>query len=435
MQYKEIAVGGTVYFWFASNLTTGAAGDGATPLYDVRLAGAAASAIPTASGTPTLLTHANYSDGLHEIAIDTTGYAEGEYAVFCTLTISTVNPAGFVGSFVVRAAASTLRDLVANIQTRLPVALTVNGNMKSSMMEILATALTETAGLLAGGFKKFFNVAAPTGTVNSLADAVPGAAGGLFIAGTNAATSITTSLTANVVGNITGNVSGSVGSVTGAVGSVTAGVTLAASAVQAIWDAATSALTTAGSIGKRIVDFLTGDAFVRLGDAGAGLTALGDTRIANLDALVSSRTKPADTQAAVTNLTNAPTAGDFTATMKTSLNAATPAVTVSDKTGFSLSTAGIQAIWDALTSALTTVGSIGKLVVDNITGNAFTRLGAPAGASIAADIAAAKGDTAAIKTKTDQLTFGQTGHVDANVQRINDVAITGNGVTPNKFGV
>lgn len=38
----------------------------------------------------------------------------------------------------------------------------------------------------------------------------------------------------------------------------------------------------------------------------------------------------------VTNLTNAPTSGDFTSTMKTSLNAATPSVTVSDKTGFSL---------------------------------------------------------------------------------------------------
>jgi ferritin-like protein len=41
----------------------------------------------------------------------------------------------------------------------------------------------------------------------------------------------------------------------------------------------------------------------------------------------------------VTNLTNAPTSGDFTATMKTSLNAATPAATVSDKTGFSLTAA------------------------------------------------------------------------------------------------
>src|SRR3990167_4734189 len=105
-QYKEIAVGGTVFFWFAANQTDGDAGDGATPLYDVRLAGAASDAAPTASGTPDLLTHANYTPGLHEIAIDTTGYAEGEYAVFCTLTISSVNPAGFVGSFVVRAARS-----------------------------------------------------------------------------------------------------------------------------------------------------------------------------------------------------------------------------------------------------------------------------------------------------------------------------------------
>jgi hypothetical protein len=144
--------------------------------------------------------------------------------------------------------------------------------------------LTETAGLLAGGFKKFFNVATPTGTLNSLADAVPGAAGGGFIAGTNAATAITTALTANVTGNLSGSVgsvtgavgsvTGAVGSVTGAVGSVTAGVTLAASAIQAIWDALTSALTTVGSIGKLLVDNITGNAFTRLGaPAGASVSA------------------------------------------------------------------------------------------------------------------------------------------------------------------
>lgn len=37
------------------------------------------------------------------------------------------------------------------------------------------------------------------------------------------------------------------------------------------------------------------------------------------------------------------------------------------KTGYSLSAAGIQAIWDAATSALTTVGSIGKAILDNWT--------------------------------------------------------------------
>lgn len=70
-------------------------------------------------------------------------------------------------------------DSYAVVNSRLPAALTANGNMKSSLVEILTTALTETAGLLAGGFKKFFNVATPTGTVNSLPDAVPGNSAGL----------------------------------------------------------------------------------------------------------------------------------------------------------------------------------------------------------------------------------------------------------------
>jgi hypothetical protein len=38
-----------------------------------------------------------------------------------------------------------------------------------------------------------------------------------------------------------------------------------------------------------------------------------------------------------------------------------------DKVGYSLSSAGIQAIWDALTSALTTAGSVGKRIVDFVT--------------------------------------------------------------------
>jgi hypothetical protein len=47
--------------------------------------------------------------------------------------------------------------------------------------------------------------------------------------------------------------------------------------------------------------------------------------------------------------------------------------TVVDKTGFSLSAAGVQAIWDALTSALTTGGSIGKLLVDNVNATISSR--------------------------------------------------------------
>lgn len=62
-----------------------------------------------------------------------------------------------------------------------------------------------------------FTTANSIGKALYINNVVPGAAGGHFIAGTNAATSITTALTANIVGNITGNLSGSVGSVTAGV--------------------------------------------------------------------------------------------------------------------------------------------------------------------------------------------------------------------------
>jgi len=148
-QYKYAEIADTVYFWFAANTTAGAAGDGATPLYDVRLAGAAADAAPTASGTPTLLTHANYTDGLHEIAIDTTGYAAGEYAVFCTLTISTVNPAGFCGSFKLRTAGTAALGVnvvaQANIDFGALQKTSLNAATPASVQNIPATGTGLTA--------------------------------------------------------------------------------------------------------------------------------------------------------------------------------------------------------------------------------------------------------------------------------------------------
>src|SRR5690606_37069951 len=47
-----------------------------------------------------------------------------------------------------------------------------------------------------------------------------------------------------------------------------------------------------------------------------------------------------------------------------------------DKTDYALSSAGVQAIWDALTSALTTAGSIGKFIFDRIDVVLSTRLAA-----------------------------------------------------------
>lgn len=86
--------------------------------------------------------------------------------------------------------------------------------------------------------------------------------------------------------------------------------------------------------------------------------------------------------------------------------------TNSDKSGYSLSGAALTdvaaAVWDRLTSAITTAGSIGKYLLDKIvgtiasgthhpqSGDSYARLGTPAGASIAADIAGVKQDTVAL---------------------------------------
>ena len=59
-----------------------------------------------------------------------------------------------------------------------------------------------------------------------------------------------------------------------------AGYALSSGGIAAIWDSLTSGMVNAGSIGKRIVDYLTGDIFARIGSNGAGLTAIGPVTLA-----------------------------------------------------------------------------------------------------------------------------------------------------------
>ena len=108
------------------------------------------------------------------------------------------------------------------------------------------------------------------GTVASVVGAVGSVAGnvGGNVVGTVA------SVVGNVGGNVNGNVVGSVGSVAGAVGSVTGDVG---------GDVLGSVASLVGHTPQ------TGDSFVRIGALGAGLTALGDARLANLDAAISTR--------------------------------------------------------------------------------------------------------------------------------------------------
>lgn len=153
--------------------------------------------------------------------------------------------------------------------------------------------------------------------------------------------------------------------------SVTAGVTvttnndksgysLSSAGIQALWDALTSALTTSGSIGKLLVDNI--NATISSRSTYAGGDTSGTTTL--LSRITSGRAANMD------NL-------DAAITSRSSFVAASESVTVgtnNDKSGYSLSSAGIQGIWDKLTSALTTSGSIGKLLVDNINATISSRL-------------------------------------------------------------
>lgn len=216
-------------------------------------------------------------------------------------------------------------------------------------------------------------------------------------------TSLNAATPASVVGAV-GSVAGNVGgNVTGSVGSVASFGTLIAD----IWHHLLTAITTVGSVGKLIKDYL--------------------------DAAISSRSTYAG--GAVASVTG--NVGGSVASVTGAVGSVTAGVTVTtnnDKTGYGLSVAAIQAIWDALTSALTTVGSIGKKLADWVvgtidtytgntkqTGDSFARLGAPAGASVSADVVALKADTVAIKVVTDKL--GTTIELDGAVYRFTTNAL------------
>ena len=168
----------------------------------------------------------------------------------------------------------------------------------------------------------------------------------------------------------------------------------------------------------------TGDAYARIGAAGAGLTAVGDARLAHLDADISSRTKPADTQAAVTlvttttNLTNAPTVGDLTAAMKASVNAeADTALADYDAPTHTELTAELATADDAVLAAIAALNNLSSAGAQ-----------AAAAAALTAYAAAKTSDVpTAAQNATAQLAAAAAAPIAANVKKVNDVALTGDG--------
>jgi hypothetical protein len=200
-------------------------------------------------------------------------------------------------------------------------------------------------------------------------------------------------------------VTGAVGSVTGAVGSVTGNV--GGNVVGSV--ASVTARVTANA------DQLAGQTVT----AAAGVTF--PTSVASPTNIT------AGTITTVTNLTNAPTAGDLTATMKASVTTAATAATptAAAVTGSVGSVVGLTvANLDATISSRASAANLATL---------STTLGTPAGISVSADVAAVKADTAAVKTATDQLAF-TAGSVNTNIKAINGTVVTGSGTAIAPWG-
>ncbi len=157
----------------------------------------------------------------------------------------------------------------------------VTAIVSANLTQILGTTLTETAGLIAAGFKQFFNIATPTSTMNTIT--------------TVSTVSAVTGLTAS---NLDATVSSRLAS-----GSYTAPPS-AATIAAAVWDFLTSAMVVVGSIGKLIKDNLDGTVTTRAPSATALSTATWTSGRASaidfLDVSVASRAS----QSSVNNIQN-----------------------------------------------------------------------------------------------------------------------------------
>lgn len=217
-----------------------------------------------------------------------------------------------------------------------------SGVVKANATQFAGQTISAAAGVTMPS-----SVASPTnitaGTITTVTNLTNAATAGDLTATMKA--SVTTAATAATP--TAAAVTGAVGSVTGAVGSVTG---LTASDVGAI-------KTT-------------------IGVAGAGLTALGDARIAHLDADVSTRL-------------------------------ATSGYTAPDNTSIS----AIKAKTDNLPS-----DPADESLIIAATNSLAALIGTPAGASVSADVAAVKGDTSGIRSVTDTLvlTGGKLWVLDEN---------------------
>jgi hypothetical protein len=251
------------------------------------------------------------------------------------------------------------------------------------------------------------------------------------------------------------------GSVAGTVGSVAAAVTVNATSqaaiADAVWAETAAGYTTAGSMGFQLAqadsigalvnaiwdepkaNHTTADTYGEYLDGtitaiagGSSDTTVSPTAIAAIadavwDETGSDHTSAGSFGARLNVSVNSMTAGAIGPVTVGSTSQAAIAVQV---TAGSIGAVTVGATSQAAISTAVTANSIGAVTVGSTAVSAIQN-----GLATAADLATVDTVVDAIKAKTDSLTFTVAGVVDANVQRINDVTITGDGQVGTEFGV
>lgn len=360
------------------------------------------------------------------------------------LTVASVNQTGDsfarigapVGASISADVAGVQSD-TDNIQTRIPAAL-VSGRIDASVGAMASAVITNAAIAADTGLKPIRSNTAQAGaattiTLDASADANnnfynnalilltggTGAGQARFISAYNGTTKVAT--VATWVTNPDNTTTFAIlpfDAVAGASAPTTAQI------ATAVWQdlLAGSDFGTAASIGKLLKDDI--DAAISTRSTQTSVDTIDDFIDTEVGAI---KTKTDQLTFTTTNKVDSTiqAAGDFAqgAADKVWSTAARTltAFDVAFKTGYALSSAGIQAIWDALTSALTTVGSIGKLIVDNLNATISSRA-----SQTSLDTLDDFVDTevAAIKAVTDQFVFSVVGRVDSQV-----IGLANNSVT------
>lgn len=208
-----------------------------------------------------------------------------------------------------------------------------------------------------------FTVASSIGKSLYTSGNAPGAASGLALVGSN-------------MGTISGALTG-------------------AQIATAVWtDTTAGDFTTSLSVGKSVMNGVTLGTGLTVASVSGAVGSVTGLTASNLDTTISSRmatyTQPtgflsatfptgtvanttnitAGTITTATNLTNAPTAGDFTSTMKTGLNAATPVATLSGDLTATMKTSVTTAATAATPTAAAVTGAVGSVTgaVGSVTG-------------------------------------------------------------------